>query len=174
MFKQQDYRFEWKDVGNIQEGRPTLGKSTDVAVYRLMHFSLRDILNHEVGIGRTNKLFFEAGKLAGSEFCKNVLDKDLSFNEFVADLLEKLKVLCVGILSIEEADLEKMDIVLTVAEDLDCSGLPPSGETICDYDEGFIAGILETYSGKQFEVKEIDCWTSGGRLCRFAANLKQS
>lgn len=30
-------------------------------------------------------------KLPGSEFCKNVLDTKLDFNEFVSDLQEKLK-----------------------------------------------------------------------------------
>jgi len=51
--------------------------------------------------------------------------------------------------------------------DLDCSGLPVSGETVCDYDEGFIAGIMHTYYGREFVAREIDCWASGGRICRF-------
>jgi predicted hydrocarbon binding protein len=42
-------------------------------------------------------------------------------------------------------------------------------EVVCTYDEGFIAGILERYTGKPFNVKEIDCWASGGRICRFHA-----
>ena len=51
---------------------------------------------------------------------------------------------------VEEADAKKLQFVLTVSEDLDCSGLPIFGETVCDYDEGFIAGILEEYTGKKF------------------------
>jgi predicted hydrocarbon binding protein len=78
----------------------------------------------------------------------------------------------IGILRVEKADLERMEFVLTVDEDLDCSGLPFEGETVCDYDEGFIAGVLDTYTGKKFDVKEIDCWASGGRTCRFAVKLK--
>jgi predicted hydrocarbon binding protein len=58
---------------------------------------------------------------------------------------------------------------MTVSEDLDCSGLPPYGETVCHYDEGFIAGIFEIYTGKRFQAKEVDYWTSGGRVCRFVA-----
>ena len=65
------------------------------------------------------------------------------------------------------------DFTLTVEEDLDCSGLPVSGETVCDYDEGFIAGVLEAYTKKAFHVKEIDCWASGGRVCRFHATLEK-
>ena len=60
-----------------------------------------------------------------------------------------------------------MEFTLAVAEDLDCSGLPFTDEVVCKYDEGFIAGIMETYTGRPFIAKEIDCWASGGRVCRF-------
>lgn len=173
MFKQGNYSFQWKDLGDIENGRPNLGNVSNVAVYRLMQYTLRDIANKMIGVDKANTLFVEAGRLAGSEFCKNILDMELPFNEFIADLQEKLRDLNIGILRIEEADLEKMRFVLTVEEDLDCSGLEDSGETICDYDEGFIAGILGTYTDKNFDVKEIDCWTSGDRVCRFSAQLKK-
>jgi len=64
-----------------------------------------------------------------------------------------------------------MNFILTVDEDLDCSGLPLMDEVVCTYDEGFIAGIFESYTGKRFEVKEIDCWCTGERTCRFEAKL---
>jgi predicted hydrocarbon binding protein len=70
---------------------------------------------------------------------------------------------------IEEADLEKMTFTLSLAEDLDCSGLPTSDETICTYDEGFLSGLLSEYTGKNFSAKEVDCWCSGDRACRFEA-----
>lgn len=59
------------------------------------------------------------------------------------------------------------DIVLTVGQDLDCSGLPITNENVCNYDEGFISGILEAYTGKRYDVREVDCWASGNRVCRF-------
>jgi len=62
---------------------------------------------------------------------------------------------------------------MTVAEDLDCSGLPPSGQVVCQYDAGLIAGVLEAYTGKPFYAKEIDCWASGGRICRFDIRKQQ-
>ena len=74
-----------------------------------------------------------------------------------------------NILRIEEADLEKMTFTLTLAEDLDCSGLPDSNETICTYDEGFFSGLFAEHTGKSFSAKEVDCWCSGDRVCRFEA-----
>jgi hypothetical protein len=74
-----------------------------------------------------------------------------------------------GILRIEQADMKKGELVLTVSEDLVCSGLPEEGYEICTYDEGFISALLENFSGKPFIVKEIDCWCTGARTCRFSA-----
>ncbi len=73
----------------------------------------------------------------------------------------------IGILRVEKGDVENLTFTLTVAEDLDCSGLPMCGEQICTYDEGFISGLLSAHTGKRFRVKEVDCWCSGDRVCRF-------
>jgi predicted hydrocarbon binding protein len=69
---------------------------------------------------------------------------------------------------VEASDVQNLNFMLTVSEDLDCSGLPIKGVTVCDYDEGFIAGILEAYTGKSYKVREIDCWANGDRVCRFS------
>ncbi|RKX74953.1 MAG: hypothetical protein DRP87_15715 [Spirochaetes bacterium] len=36
-------------------------------------------------------------------------------------------------------------------------------------DEGFFSGILGEFTGETFNVKEVDCWASGDRVCRFKA-----
>lgn len=161
------YKFEWKDLGDITEGRPNLGPDTKVAVYRLMQYTMRTILIDYFGLEKAKEIFINAGRLAGIEFCKNVLDISLGLNEFIALLHNKLLELSIGVLVIEKADTNKMDFVLTVSEDLDCSGLPVYGDTVCDYDEGFLEGIFLVYTGKPFKAKEIDCWSTGERTCRF-------
>ena len=174
MFKEErdESRFEWSMLGDIEEGRPNLGPLLHVAVYRLMQFTLRDMLIRDFGVENTDRIFFEAGKKAGQEYYKNVLGEVTDLGGFFADLQRTLKELGIGIFRVESADYEKGSFVLTVAEDLDCSGLPVCSEQICTYDEGFIAGLLLAYSGKDFEVKEVDCWCSGGRVCRFTALRK--
>jgi predicted hydrocarbon binding protein len=91
----------------------------------------------------------------------------------VADLQEKLLSLKIGVMRVEKSDLEKMEFILTVDEDLDCSGLPLADETVCEYDEGFIAGVLEAYTGREFDAREIDCWASGERTCRFRVTARE-
>lgn len=169
MFKNENYHFQWADLGDITDGRPNLGPMTNVAVYRLMQFTLREVLIGQFGVEKTNALLFAAGKRAGTEFARNLLDLSADLNAFIAQLYNKLLELKIGILRVEKSDAQSLHLILTVAEDLDCSGLPITQETVCDYDEGFIAGILESYLHREFQVMEVDCWSTGERTCRFEA-----
>ncbi len=169
------YAFAWNLLGDVQLGRPHLGASAPVEVYRLMQFCIRDILEEQYGSEQTDKIFFESGLLAGKHFYENVMKPQLDdtgdFNQFSRILQMSLQNLNIGILRFEETSLENGSFVLTVAEDLDCSGLPETGEEICTYDEGFIKGIIDNFTGSAFAVKEIDCWCTGDRTCRFTAKL---
>ncbi|MDY6853653.1 MAG: V4R domain-containing protein [Thermodesulfobacteriota bacterium] len=160
-------RFAWEDLGDVEKGRPNLGLLVPVLAYRLLEYTFRDVLISELGDEKANDIIIKAGRLAGYHFCENMLNKESDFNIFVAELQRVLKELKIGILRVEKVDLGSMEMTLTVAEDLDCSGLPFTDKVVCQYDEGFIAGILESFTGKSFQVKEIDCWASGDRVCRF-------
>ena len=46
------------------------------------------------------------------------------------------------------------------------------GNTLCQYDEGFIAGILYEYTRKSYTVVETDCWATGAEICRFHARIQ--
>jgi predicted hydrocarbon binding protein len=172
--KRQNYKFTWQDLGDIDKGRPNLGPQIPVQVYRLLQYTLRDVLIAELGADGANAILTKAGWQAGFHFCKNMLDRHMSFNEFIAQLQRILKEQAIGILRIESADLEKMHFVMTVSEDIDCSGLPCTDQVVCKYDEGFIAGLLEAYTGNSFRVKEIDCWASSDRVCRFDVRADQT
>ena len=169
MFKEEreEEGFEWTMLGRVAEGRPNLGSTTDVSVYRLMQFTLRDVLIKRYDVETADRIFYEAGQTAGRHFYGNLITKRDSFSEFVAELQDVLREMGIGILRIEKGDVENLAFTLTVAEDLDCSGLPACDEQICTYDEGFISGLLEAHTGKTFSVKEVDCWCSGDRVCRF-------
>ena len=169
MFKEERETalFDWSMLGNVAEGRPNLGASMDVAVYRLMQFTLRDVLIQKFDAATAERIYYEAGELAGRELYKNLIKQKSDFGAFMKELQELLTTLKIGILRVEKSNLERMEFTLTVAEDLDCSGLPVCNETVCTYDEGFISGLLSAFSGKQFDVKEVDCWCSGDRVCRF-------
>ena len=174
MFKEEreESAFKWGMLGDIKAGRPNLGTEVHVSVYRLMQYTLRDVLIRDLGVEETDKVFFEAGKRAGEEYLKNIIGEKNNMEELFADLQRTMKDFGIGIFRVESADYEKGTFVITVDEDLDCSGIPVCEEQVCVYDEGFIAGLLLAYTGKDYIVKEVDCWGSGSRTCRFTATPK--
>jgi len=141
-----------------------------IEVYRLMQYTLRDVIEQEFGAEKTDELYYSAGRLAGKEFYTNLIKTPADLNDFVKTLQNLLVEMGIGILRIEKSDPDTGSFVMTVSEDLDCSGLPETGYGICTYDEGFIAGLMESFTGVPFMAKEIDCWCTGDRTCRFAVN----
>jgi hypothetical protein len=145
-----------------------------VAVYRLMEYSLRETLLEEFGKEKQVEVFRSAGFKAGVYFAENLLDTKLPFNEFIAQLQTKVTEMKIGVLRIENIEEGTGKIILTVSEDADCSGMPILGEAVCNYDEGFISGILSTYTKQNYVAIEVDCWATGDRVCRFHAEVKES
>ena len=118
-------------------------------------------------------MFREAGRLSGLEFHNHYFAEVTDFNEYVRNLQTTLKTMGVGILRVEEVDVEKNSFIFTVSEDLECSGLLETDYEVCVYDEGFISGLMEGYTGEPYKTKEIDCWCTGDRTCRFAVEIEQ-
>lgn len=163
-------KFTLADYMNFNpEGRGNLGEELPITVYRLLEYSLREELSERYGREEEIEVFRGAGFRAGVFFAQNILDTSLPFNQFISSVQLRMAEMKIGVLRIEKFDEETGNAVLTVAEDADCSGLPLLGETVCNYDEGFIAGILSAYTGKKYSAVEIDCWATGDRVCRFHA-----
>lgn len=156
-----------------ENSRGNLGEELPVIVYRLLEYSLKDELVKRYGKEEQIEIFRSAGRKAGEYFASHLLNLNQPLDQFVGELQKKMQDMKIGVLRIEEVDEESGRIILTVAEDADCSGLPVLGETVCNYDEGFIAGILSLYSGKPYTAVEVDCWATGDRVCRFDAKITE-
>lgn len=167
------YAFNWDIIGNgISQVRPQLGDHTKVEVYRLFQFTLRDVLEQRYGTEVADQLFFEAGVVAGKAFYERYCSGPDDISTLAKTIQDQFRELGIGIVRFEKADADALQFQLTVDEDLDCSGLPDTADHICIYDEGFIKGILDSFTGKNFSVSEIDCWCSGARTCRFRASAE--
>ncbi len=166
-----DGNFNWDILGNLDEGRKNLGPDMPVLVYRLFQYTLRDVLSKRYGTDECVQILRDCGYLAGSELTEHLLDTTLNIDDFISQLKNTLLSLKIGVIRIEAFDRDTGNMSLTVSEDLDCSGLPVVGESVCNYDEGFIAGILDKYTKRKYNVVEIDCWAKGDRVCRFTADV---
>lgn len=165
------YEFSWDLIGDIEDGRQNLGPQMDVDVYRLMQFTLRDIIEQRLGEEEADKVFYEAGKLAGKEFYAHLISPVETLDEFVSKTQHLLKEKKIGILRVEQ--VEEEEIILTIDEDLDCSGLPVMDYETCIYDEGFVSALFEGFTGDAWDAEEVDCWCTGARTCRFRVSLKR-
>jgi hypothetical protein len=163
--------FSWNKLGDIKQGRGDLGMEMPVLIYRLMQYTMLDVLSKVHGPDKANDYFRQAGHLAGLEFAKNSQDLNADLNSFIADLKKTLRDLKVGTLHVEAYDPDNGNIVLTVTQDMDYSSLGKTGESIYFYDEGFVTGILEAYTGKRYKVQEANSWANGSRICRFNGNV---
>ena len=139
-----------------ENGRGNLGDMLPVTVYRMLEYSIKEELVNNFGKEKQIEIFRKAGRKSG---------------EFLSELQRKLEEFKIGVLRIESIEEKSGKIILTVSEDADCSGLPILGETVCNYDEGFISGILSVYTDRPYEAIEVDCWATGDRVCRFHANV---
>ncbi len=46
MFKEErdNNKFEWNDLGDLENGRPNLGLTVPVLAYRLLQYTFRDVM----------------------------------------------------------------------------------------------------------------------------------
>ncbi|MEG0396508.1 MAG: V4R domain-containing protein [Oscillospiraceae bacterium] len=158
--------FSWSLLGDIQNARAGLGDTMPVAVYRLFEYTMRETLIEALSKDAAIALFREAGRKAGFHFAENMLDALKEKTEFIEELQEKFVEMKIGVLRVESIDANGA-MTLTISEDLDCSGLPIVGETVCNYDEGFLAGVFQQHYKKEFCASEPDCWAKGDRGCRW-------
>ena len=79
MFKEErnESMFDWSMLGNVTEGRPNLGSTMDVAVYRLMQFTRRDVIIQEFDTATAERIYYKAGELAGRELFKNLIKQSI-------------------------------------------------------------------------------------------------
>ena len=108
------YKFSWHKLGDIDYGRPNLGGVVPVAVYRLLEYSLNNVLHDEFGAEKADELFRKAGYLAATEFAHNCLPLEAELDKFLLALQDKLLKLKIGILRVESADLQKGEFTITV------------------------------------------------------------
>ena len=59
------YLFSWDMIGDIGLGRPNLGPLMRLETYRLMEFTFRDVIERRHGTEEADRIFHEAGLLAG-------------------------------------------------------------------------------------------------------------
>jgi uncharacterized protein len=132
--------------------RPTLGDNAGVALYRLLRLvALEDI----IGRGASGTAYVAGKKLGNSLGIKKL-----------EEFLELCRVLKIGIIKVPI--LTPNQIKVEVYECVTCSGMAPVGRTLCHFEGGLIAGVVESVLKKQVRATETACIGGLGHdACRF-------
>ncbi len=157
----------YSDMGDVDLGRTNLGELMPVMVHRQLEFSMREVLEGRYGERETVEIMRDAGKMSGRIFAEGYLDLQAPFDDFIKEFKARLLEQKIGDLHLEEHNSETGLLVLTVTDDLTCSGVSDTRRTLCHYEEGFLAGVMQVYMGKPYTALEVDCWGNGAELCRF-------
>lgn len=130
------------DIGNaLNVVRPSLGADTGVALYRLLRLvALEDI----IGRGAAGTAYV-AGKKLGASLGLTNLDAFL-------ELCRQLKI---GIIKVPVVAQNRIKV--DVYECVTCSGMKPVGRTLCHFEGGLIAGVVESVMKKPAKAQEVTC-----------------
>jgi len=111
-----------------------------------------------------------AGLLTGTEFAKYFLDLTMELNDFASKLKKLLNDYSIDILDIITNDQNLNNITLIIKQDILHDGLPETNKNLCSYNKAFVAGILETYTGRKYKVLETEHKNKNSKIYRFTAN----
>lgn len=167
------YTFNWDKLGDVRDGRGNLGLEMPIAIHRVMQYSMLDAMSDKYGTDESDEMFRKAGYLAGYEVAANLMNLDVELSQFLTEVKNLFKNYKLGVFRPEYIAEDLGEIVVTIAQGCGGSGIVKSNETVCTYEEGFLMGILKAYTGNEYDVREIDCWAMGDRVCRFMGVLKK-
>jgi len=137
-----------------------------------MQRKVTEVLMKNLGADKTNEYLRRAGFMAGMEFAKNTLDLNADLNTFTVNMQKALGKMKIGILRMEVFDSDTGDIILSIGEDSSCEKPSAADENMCVYDAGFVAGVLEAYTGKMYDVREVNCCAGAEkRSCSFKGTV---
>jgi hypothetical protein len=114
-----------------------------------------------------NGYFNKAGVSAGREFARNLLDITMGLDEYTDSLSNIMNDYNINDLRMEKFDLMTGDTTIAIEQDIDYNALPITDESLCDFNSGFITGILEMYTGRKYNVSEEKCTDNNNRIHRY-------
>jgi predicted hydrocarbon binding protein len=139
--EKKSHRSKVEIANALKVVRPSLGGDAGVALYRLLRLvALEDI----IGRGAAGTAYV-AGKKLGTSLGLTNLDAFL-------ELCRQLKI---GIIKVPIVAQNRIKV--DVYECVTCSGLEPVGRTLCHFEGGLIAGVVESVMKKPAKAQEVTC-----------------
>ena len=136
--------------------RPTLGDTIPIEWFRLLRLNA---MYEVLGEAADDTLY-----LIGRSFGKRMAPKTM---EEFSDGFAHMGLGRMRLLSRDDTRLE-----MELAECATCSGLPDQGRPLCSFEAGFIAGGVESITGRRARARETSCASmTRGDACRYEVQL---
>ncbi len=149
-----------------QIARPQLGEDVPMLIFRAFrHFTANYVTQM---LGRSAQVVFQN---AGRDLGRDVGDmlKKPTLDEYLKEVVTFTRDMRIGILSASEISDKRM--VLGLDECITCVGMPNIGKRICHFEVGFVAGIVETFTGRRVRAHESKCGANGEGICEVTLDL---
>jgi len=133
-------------------------KIQPVYVYYMMQYKRLDEISQINELSLSGGYLPEAGYLAGVKYARKILDLDTKFDDFIINLQKELQEIKITNLCVEAYDSITGDITITIGHKFESCEIPIRNNNVFIYDENFISGIIETYTGFKYEIHKIGSW----------------
>ncbi len=147
--------------------RPHLGKDIPILVFRAFRVFTGMYLEDVIGEKGAITLIQNAGRELGKEVGKSLKDEKL--DSYLGRVIDFVKDAKIGLLI--PVDVNQERIIVSLDECITCSGMPNIGKRICYFESGFVAGIVEVYTGKKVRAYETKCNAHGEDICEVHVEL---
>ncbi len=155
----------------IDTARPHLGATVPVALFRALRVNGM-MTGLDAAIGDASTLVYSAGRTVGAPIGKDIAAKaNGDLGAFLGGVVETSKVLGIGVISLVPGSLTDSGLTLRVDECVTCAGAEPMGKKICHFEGGFIASVVEGFTGKPAIATETHCNANGDDACVFHVDL---
>lgn len=153
-----------------QVRRPQLGEEVPLLVFRAFRVFTGIYLEDVVGEKGASALIQKAGRELGKEVGAMLFDEKLStYLSRVADFVKDSKI---GLLLPVEFTEDRL--VVALDECITCSGMPNIGKSICHFEAGFVAGVVESHAKKRVRAYETKCNAKGDHICEVVVELNHA
>ena len=142
--------------------RPTLGNEINISLFRILNLTLHELSPN------ADKILYSMGE----DFGKTTISERINASDFegvLKGLSEEIIESKIGIPEI--INVKDNFAKLRFKECVFSAGLENVDRTLCDFNSGLIAGVLERKMGKIVKVEEVRCWGKGDGICEFDINM---
>jgi predicted hydrocarbon binding protein len=138
-----------------------------VDILKGIHEELTELLGSETA----SKILYNCGFRSGKNIVKD-MNIDFPDLETLSSTLPELWLqMGIGVFNIEKLDV--VHVVLRCEESNEAVALGYTARKSCDLTCGYLAGMISTIFGKEFECVEESCISGGDSQCVFDLKIKE-